>query len=378
MRIAMVVPGGVDRSGEVRVIPALLWLLKRLAEEHDLQVFSLYQGDTAAEWDLLGAHITNIGRHHTRRRGISAIYQRHRLLPFDVVHAIWSGTCGAIALAAALLIRRACLIHVAGGELVAIPDIGYGGMQSWRGRLREKWVLQRATAVTAASRPIIDSLAALGITARRIPLGVDLVSWPPRPPVRRAHDRPARLIHVASLNRVKDQPTLLRALAALAARGVAFGMVIVGEDTLGGEIQRLAAQLNLSDRIEFLGFVSHENLRPLIHEADLLVMTSRHEAGPLVVLEAAVAGIPTAGTLVGHIAEWAPQAAAGVAVGDYVQLAREIERLIGDENYRLKTAAAAQRRAILEDADQTARQFQQLYSEVTGRSPVTSEKVCTK
>ncbi len=38
-----------------------------------------------------------------------------------------------------------------------------------------------------------------------------------------------------------------------------------------------------------------------------MIISSRHEAGPLAVLEAAVKGVPTVGTAVGHIAEWAPQ-----------------------------------------------------------------------
>jgi hypothetical protein len=40
-----------------------------------------------------------------------------------------------------------------------------------------------------------------------------------------------------------------------------------------------------------------------------MVVSSRHEAGPVAVLAAAVAGVPTIGTCVGHIAERAPSAA---------------------------------------------------------------------
>jgi hypothetical protein len=36
MRIALVVPGGVDRSGENRVIPVLLALISRLSVHHDV------------------------------------------------------------------------------------------------------------------------------------------------------------------------------------------------------------------------------------------------------------------------------------------------------------------------------------------------------
>ena len=42
MKIAMVVPGGVDRSGERRVIPAFVALIDRMAGYVDLQVFALH------------------------------------------------------------------------------------------------------------------------------------------------------------------------------------------------------------------------------------------------------------------------------------------------------------------------------------------------
>ena len=99
----------------------------------------------------------------------------------------------------------------------------------------------------------------------------------------------------------------------------------------------------------------------MLASADLLVMASRHEAGPLVALEAAVVGVPTVSTAVGHLLEWAPGAAAIAPVGDSVALADTIERLLADEALRLRMAAAAQRLALREDADYTARAFDTLY-----------------
>jgi glycosyltransferase involved in cell wall biosynthesis len=361
MRIALVVPGGVDRSGEYRVIPALLALIQRLAIDNDVQVFALNQETEVGEWDLLGARIHNIGVDHTRLRAIRSISRLHRCARFDVVHAIWSGACGLIAVAVGKALGIPSLVHIAGGELVSMPDIGYGGMQSRRGRVREWLVLRGASCITAASAPVLGALSQLGLSARRVPLGVDLKTWPPRPPVRRQDGRPARLIHVASLNRVKDQATLLRALASLAESRLDFEMDIVGEDTLHGEIQAMAEKLGLSRAIRFRGFLPQRQLRPLLEQADLLIHSSRHEAGPLVMLEAAVAGIPTVGTAVGHIAEWSPDAAVSVPVGDWAGLAAAITRLLSDDRLRVDIAREAMRRAVREDADYTAERFHALY-----------------
>jgi glycosyltransferase involved in cell wall biosynthesis len=360
VKIALVVPGGVDRSGEFRVIPVLVTMIERLARAHEVHVFALWQEARAGRWELYGAAVHNIGHGWTRLRAIRAIRAEHHRAPFVVVQAFFSGMCGLVAVAAAKSLRLPSLVHIAGGELIALAPIGYGGRLKWKGRLREAMVLRGASAVTAASAPIIAELGALGIAGRRVALGVDLQAWPPLAPRRRSLQQ-ARLIHVASLNHVKDQTTLLRALAALAEAGVDFHMDVVGEDTLQGAIQRLAAGLGLERRVRFLGFKTQRELRPIMASADLLVMSSLHEGGEMVTLEAAVMGVPTVGTAVGHIAEWAPFAALAVPIEDWTALSATIRRVLADEQLRLRLAGAAQCLAMREDADYTARAFVELY-----------------
>jgi glycosyltransferase involved in cell wall biosynthesis len=364
MKLALVVPGGVDRSGTVRVIPALLALIERLAARHELHVYALRQEQRSGSWDLSGAHVHNIGVGWTRVRAVSAICAEHRKSPFHLVHSIWAAACGLIAVSAARLLGIPSVVHVAGGELVCLRDIAYGGRLTWRGRLQHKLVLAGANALTAASAPMVRTLATFGRSAQRLPLGVDLRRWSIRAPAQRGRDEPLRLVHVASLNRVKDQPTLLRALASLAGSGLPFQADIVGEDTLCGEIQTLARTLGLLERVRFRGFVPHGELQPIISAAHLMVVSSRHEAGPLAMLEAAVLGVPTVGTAVGHIEEWAPEAALAVPVGDWAQLAAAIRMVASDEALRQHLARAAQQRACQEDADHTAQEFQRLYAQV--------------
>jgi glycosyltransferase involved in cell wall biosynthesis len=364
VRIALVIPGGVDRSGEYRVIPALMALIRRLALRGEVHVFVLSQEDRAGDWDLGGARIHDVGSRYRRLRAVRSICAMHRSVHFALVQSIWSGGCGQVAVAAGALLGIPSLIHLAGGELVALPDIGYGSQLRWRARVAERLVLRAAFAITAASTPAIEMASRLGLTAERVPLGVDLDTWPARAPLRRASGRRARLVHVASLNRVKDQATLLRALAALTQRGASFEMDIVGEDTLRGEIQRLAGQLALSPWVRFHGFLTRRQLRPIVEAADLMIVSSRHETGPVAVLEAGVAGVPTVGTRVGHIAEWAPNGAVAVPVGDWAAMADAVAQLLGNEELRLGMARDAQRRALAEDADYTAERFRALYARV--------------
>lgn len=363
MNIALVVPGGVDRSGERRVIPALLALIRRLAREHEVQVFAQAQEAHRGSWPLHGATVHNAGRPFAAARIALAIRRAHRRRPFDIVHCLWSGTGAMAGVAAARSLGIPALVHIAGGELVWLPDIAYGGAGGAR-RLLNVWPLRHADRVTAASLPIIELAATFGIAAERVPLGVDLDVWPAREARRRAPGEMARLVHVASLNRVKDQATLLAALGQLASRRRDFHLDVVGEDTLAGEIHGLAQRLGLESQVTFHGFRTQRELRPIIEAAHAHIVSSRHEAGPLVALEAAVAGVPSVGTAVGHLREWAPDAALTVAPGDAAGLAMVIARVLDDEDLRLALAVAAARIAIAEDADHTARSFIELYRRV--------------
>ena len=349
------------------MIPALLWLIERLARTHDVRVFALRQEPRPAQWPLHGAIIENVGQPCAVLRAIAAIRHQHARTPFDLVHAIWGGACAMAGVAAARSLRIPSLVHLAGGELAALPDIGYGGRLRLYRRAIDWWPLRNTNIITAASEPIIAQAAALGFSASRVPLGVDLDAWPALSPRARHLDAPARMIHVASLNRVKDQHTLLGAMERLAARQVDFHLDVVGEDTLDGEIQRLAGRRRLGARVTFHGFLTQRQLRPIMEAAHINLVSSRHEAGPLVVLEAAVAGVPTVGTAVGHVREWANDAAICVPVGDDAAFALGVQRLLEDDAERMRLALEAQRRAIVEDADFTARSFERCYSQlVTG------------
>jgi len=367
MKVALVIPGGIDRPGGSLVIPALVSLVERLAAHHELRIFTLHQEAQPARWSVLGAEVINTGAQWRHVRAVSAICREHQRRRFDLIHAIWAGTNGFVGVVAARLLRLPSLVHLAGGELTAIPDIGYGGGLRLRNRLCNRWALRSASAVTAASAPMLDAAAELGIEAIRVPLGVDLRAWPPRAPRRRDPARAARLIHVASLNRVKDQRCLLLAFQRLLAGQREATLDIVGVDTLDGEVQALAGELGLQSRVRFHGLLNHERLREVFEQADLLVMSSRHEAGPLVTLEAGAIGVPTVGTAVGHIAEWAPQAALASPVGNAEALALNLARLLDNEDLRLKIAARAQEHALAEDAECTLRHFEAQYRRVVAR-----------
>jgi glycosyltransferase involved in cell wall biosynthesis len=374
VKIAILTPGGVDRDGRTKVIPVLLSLIERLVRQGDeVHVFALRQEPEPGRWDLLGATVHNVGRRPLHLRLLRMLVAEHRLGAFDVIHALWAaepGFCGAIA---ARLLRVPLVLSLPGGDVVSHPDFGFGAFSTWRGRLRVRLAVAGASAINTPSEWMTRLTAKAGISAETIALGVALDRWPVAAPRAREAGTPLRLLHVASLNRVKDQPTLLRAMALLKERGVAFELDVAGFDTLAGEVQRLAAQLGLGAEVRFLGFLPHDLLRARFDRADVFVLASIHEAGPASLLEAAVAGLAVVGTAVGHFVDFAPGAAVAVPVGDAVALADALEQIARNEPHRLRLAAAAQDRALRLDADFTCRAFLRSYREVTGRAVKSSE-----
>ncbi len=376
MKIGLVTPGGFDRSGRERVIPVFLWLVERLARRHEVHVYTLYQSSQSDTFPLLGAtihHIPAVGPplRIARQipRALAALRQEHRRGRFDVLHGLWAGPSGLIAALAGRLWNVPSVVTVAGGELAALPEIGYGGQLSWRTRMVIDNALRLADAVTSAAEYTRSVLRERRPDARLIALGADSRRFaPPDPPLT---GPPWRLLHVASLNRVKDQPTLLRAFREVHKAEPETHLDVIGEDTLDGEIQRLARDLGLEDAVTFHGFQPSEVVAAHLQRSHLLLHSSLFEdAGPLTFLEAAACGVPTVGTAVGLIDDLAPEAAAAVPVGDHAALAWATLALLRDEASRQALGRSALQWATLHDADWTAAQFEALYTELaTARAP---------
>jgi glycosyltransferase involved in cell wall biosynthesis len=368
MRIGFVVSGGFDRSGRERVVPVLLWLVERLARRHELHVFVLDYYPEPCTYPLLGATVHDLGR-VGGLRGLRRMRIRRRLAaavalsgPFDLLHGYLGMPAGVVASRVARAADVPSVVTLSSGELVAFDDIAYGLQRRWIDRQAIARLLRDASVVTVPTA-YMAAMPALGaVRPVIVPDGVDTRRFTA---AQRADEGPPwRLIRVGSINRVKDYATALHAVARLPAN---VHLDVVGEDTLGGAMARLAEQLGIAGRVTFHGWQPTERVAELYARAHLHIVSSRHEAAGVTALEAACAGVPTVGSAVGHVADWQPDRAVAVPPADPGALADAIDALLRDAAKRIRIADAAKAWALAHDADWTAAAFERVYESAVMR-----------
>ena len=118
-----------------------------------------------------------------------------------------------------------------------------------------------------------------------------------RPRAGRPADNALRLITVSRLtDRRKNVDIVIRALARLKDK-YQFRYTVVGDGELRAELEQLARALDVGDRVNFVGFVSAEEVCRLLAESDLFVLVSSinpgsHEGFGIAYLEANACGTP--------------------------------------------------------------------------------------
>jgi glycosyltransferase involved in cell wall biosynthesis len=137
------------------------------------------------------------------------------------------------------------------------------------------------------------------------------------------------ILFIGTFRELKGIDVLLKAIACLAARHGRFATAhLVGQPDELPRYQTLAAELGIAGRVQF-----HDPMpaREAFALGRMVVVPSRAESMPYVVLEAIAAGMPIVATNVGGIPEiFGPRADELVPAGDADALADALERTLAD------------------------------------------------
>jgi glycosyltransferase involved in cell wall biosynthesis len=131
-------------------------------------------------------------------------------------------------------------------------------------------------------------------------LGVDTPAF--KPP--RSQQSPDfSILSVGRLHPVKDHAFLVQACWLLKCRGVRFVCRIAGDGPEHQALEGMIRDFGLQHEVSLLGQLCRGQLDQQYDQADLVVLTSRSEGIPLVLMEAMVRGKPVLGPAITGIPE---------------------------------------------------------------------------
>lgn len=144
---------------------------------------------------------------------------------------------------------------------------------------------------------------------------------------------PVKLVFVGRLSEQKNISLLLEAAARV--KGHDFLVMIAGEGAFLPELKALAERLGISSKVRFLGNVI--DVKSLLNESDVFVMSSAWEGLPIAQIEATLAGLPVLVTNVGGCSEIVTSVGNGIVVEvDLDEYSSALEKLVNDYALRLQ------------------------------------------
>lgn len=231
------------------------------------------------------------------------------------------------------------VLYLHGGDTRKLPraEVSY--------RVLLKLALRTADAIIPVSEDLAREAAAYVPAAagkmRVIPNGIDVElgdqveAWP--------HAR-AYIVFAGRLVPEKDIATLLEAFQIAAPRVLNIDLLICGTGLEKKKFVAQARSRRLANRIRFLGRLDRDQVLAVIKGALFLVLPSRTEGNPMVVIEALAAGTPVIGSRIPAISALVDEGITGAlfAPGDAPALARLIEKY-GTDRAALALLAAGAR-----------------------------------
>ncbi|MEX1181758.1 MAG: glycosyltransferase family 4 protein [Gemmatimonadota bacterium] len=248
---------------------------------------------------------------------------------------------------------RTDVLHGPVARALGIPTVStahgfIGG--DWKNRIYEhlqRRAYRHCSAVVAVSRPMAAYLVRRGVPAGRVHCIPN--AWADATPfVERADARVALGIHPATycigfvgrLSREKGPDVFVEALARV---NPAVTALVIGDGRMRDALELRTRQLGISGTVRFAGSV--ENAGRFMKAFDAVVLSSRTEGTPVVLLEAMAAGVPVVATTVGGIPDAVSQLEAWlVPPEDPPALAAALREIIADPDAARTLAARATQR----------------------------------
>jgi colanic acid/amylovoran biosynthesis glycosyltransferase len=278
--------------------------------------------------------------------------------------------------------NRPCVVSFHGADVATKPDVA-----DYDRKLRR--LFSAVPLVLARSQSLADRLVHLGCPPERLRInrtGIPLNEFPlvQRDPPRKGH---WRLLQACRLIPKKGVSTSIRAFAILQREFPNAELHIAGKGPLQPKLEALVAQLGITDKVHFCGFLTQGELRDLYVKSHLFLHPSETELDhnqegiPNSVLEAMSTGLGVVATEHGGIPEAVEHGRTGLLVkeGDFVSLAESIAGILRSPNaFREMGWQASESVAINFEQAEQIRQLESFYAEAIAMSRVEEKAPVTE
>jgi 1,2-diacylglycerol 3-alpha-glucosyltransferase len=253
-------------------------------------------------------------------------------------------------------------------------------LHRWLGWAWMMEVYKRLDIATAQSKGAAELMREQGLRIPVFPLscGIDLQRFYPDPHVDRNACRvrygldPQRklFLFIGRVDAEKKLDVLVRAMSHLKRNDVQ--LVIAGRGEVLEELQALAAELNLGERVRFPGFIPAEDLPVLLNSVDIFTMPSEAELLSLASLEAMACGRPVLLADAVALPELVDVGVNGYLFrpGDPLDAAKYIDLLASQPERWPEMGQASIKKAQFHGLENTISQYEMLYGKLLSGAPL--------
>ena len=258
----------------------------------------------------------------------------------DILHSYYASSYGFIG---ALVNFHPFYISAWGSDVFTFPR------RSIFSRFILKYSLSKADRIFSTSKIMAKELKKYSSKyIHVIPFGVDLNVFIPNKKDESNTNKNFVIGTIKSLEEIYGIENLIRAFKLLNnnSRDLKVKLLIVGEGTLKNYLKNLCNDLQISDKVEFTGRVSHPNIVNYLHRIDIAVFLSKQESFGVSVIEAMACEIPVIVSKADGFKEIVENEENGIFVDseNLTEISDKISKLIFDENLRSQLGANGKRK----------------------------------
>ncbi len=211
-----------------------------------------------------------------------------------------------------------------------------------------------------------------------IPNGIDTVRFCPTKEKRL--EKPIKLLAVCRLISRKRIDLLIEAVVEATKTGVDVKLNIAGEGNLLSSLRTLAMELEVDDRIDFLGRIPFEQMSEVYRSNDIFVMSSAHEGMSNAMLEAMASGLPIITTRCEGVEELIADNGIVIEQPNAKLIADAIKKLTQNKQDYKAMCEAARKQAAAFAWSSTASQYVRCYQEIlkSKRTGLPENNICVE